>query len=131
MEEIDKELQKQKEMKGMYKMRLERTQLFLKYCLQVAQDNGFLDLILNKDKDQEFLLSPTITQSSINTPQIPSPGQSHPDLAPLINQAKISGWYIDPQEVIFFFFDFFLQFSFYHNNSRLVKVLMFSRLTML
>ncbi|KAK6162023.1 hypothetical protein DH2020_001864 [Rehmannia glutinosa] len=96
--EIDRELHKEKELKGMYKMRLEKTQVFLKYCLQVAQDNGFLDIILNKDKDQEFSLSPTTTLSTIN-PEIPSPGQSHPDLAPLIHQAKINGWYIDPQEI--------------------------------
>lgn len=94
VEEIDKEVEKQKELKDMYKMRLEKTQDFVKYCLQVAQDNGFLDLILNKDKaDQDFLISPTSTIS----PQISSP--SHSLLAPLIKQAKINGWYIHPQEV--------------------------------
>ncbi|PIN01419.1 Tyrosine kinase [Handroanthus impetiginosus] len=98
VKEIAKELEKQKELNGMYKMRLERTQVFLKYCLQVAQDHGFLSIILSKDKDQEFSLSPAITNSIIN-PESPSPGQSHPDLAPLINQAKVNGWYIDPQEV--------------------------------
>ncbi|KAG8375728.1 hypothetical protein BUALT_Bualt10G0130600 [Buddleja alternifolia] len=100
VEEIDKELKKQKEMKGMYKTKLDKTQVFLKYCLQVAQDNGFLDLILSKDKGQDFSLSPTITQSSFSL-ESPSPAQYHPDIAALVHQAKINGWYIDPQEVKF------------------------------
>ncbi|KAL0330480.1 UNVERIFIED_CONTAM: hypothetical protein Sradi_5034700 [Sesamum radiatum] len=103
VEEIEKALQKQKEVKDMYKMRLEKTQVFLKYCLQVAQDNGFLELIVNKDKDEDLSLSPTTpTHSTTLTPQLsPSPPQFHPHLAPLIRQAKINGWYIDPQEVHF------------------------------
>lgn len=101
VEEIDKEVEKQKELKDMYKMRLEKTQDFVKYCLQVAQDNGFLDLILNKDKaDQDFLISPTSTIS----PQISSPSPFHSLLAPLVKQAKINGWYIHPQEVRVFFY---------------------------
>ncbi|KAL0323719.1 UNVERIFIED_CONTAM: Serine/threonine-protein kinase STY46 [Sesamum calycinum] len=101
VEEIEKALQKQKEVKDMYKMRLEKTQVFLKYCLQVAQDNGFLELIVNKDKDEDLSLSPTTpTHSTTLTPQLsPSPPQFHPHLAPLIRQAKINGWYIDPQEI--------------------------------
>lgn len=100
--EVDKELQQEKELKGMYRMRLERTQGFLKYCLQVAQDNGFLDLILNnKDKDHDQLsFSTTITRSSISPPS-PYPAQFHPDLGALQHQAKMNGWYIDPQEVGF------------------------------
>ncbi|KAL8501946.1 hypothetical protein ACS0TY_021174 [Phlomoides rotata] len=78
----------------MYKKRLEKTQVFLKYCLQVAQDNGFLDIILNKDKDGDFLMSPAPI-----SPQISSPIQFHSVLAPLINQAKINGWYIHAQEI--------------------------------
>lgn len=65
----------------------------------MAQDNGFLDLILNKDKDQEFLLSSTITQASSISPRIETPGRVHSELAPIIEQAKINGWHIDPQEV--------------------------------
>ncbi|XP_075477609.1 serine/threonine-protein kinase STY46-like isoform X2 [Primulina tabacum] len=92
LEDINKELAKEKELKSMYKMRLERTQSFLKYCLQVAQDNGFLNLILNKHKDQEyFSLSP-----SHSSGQAPHP---HPHLAALVNQAKINGWYIHPLEI--------------------------------
>lgn len=89
---------KQKELTGAYRVKLENAQLFLKHCLQVAQDNGFLDLVLNKEKYQEFLLSPSLTQATIS-PQIPNVDQFHHELAPLVDQAKINGWYIDPQEV--------------------------------
>ncbi|KAH6761365.1 mechanosensitive channel of small conductance-like 10 [Perilla frutescens var. frutescens] len=104
VEAIEAELQKQKQQTGVYKMKLEKAQLFLKHCLQVAQDNGFLDLILTKDKDQEILFSPTVTQACINpqiaTPgQFPTLGQFHPELAPLVHQAKMNGWYIEAQEV--------------------------------
>lgn len=85
----------------MYRLKLQKAQLYLKHCLQVAQDNGFLDLILNKDKDQESLLSPTITQPSIS----PTPGRVHPELAPVVDQAKINGWYIHPHEVSHQFID--------------------------
>ncbi|KAL9176633.1 hypothetical protein ABFS82_01G008900 [Erythranthe guttata] len=98
VEEIEREVQKEREMKGMYKARLEKTQVFLKYCLQVAQENGFLDLMLNNNDNKNhdyFSLSP----STISSPPPPSPPQSHPHLAPLIHQAKVNGWYIHPQEI--------------------------------
>ncbi|XP_057799746.1 serine/threonine-protein kinase STY17-like [Salvia miltiorrhiza] len=99
VEEIEKELVKHKELTGVYKTQLENARVLLKHCIQVAQDNGFLDQILNKEKYQEWLLSPTLTQANIS-PQIATAGQQfHPELAPLVHQAQINGWYIDPQEV--------------------------------
>ncbi|KAL2471953.1 Tyrosine kinase [Abeliophyllum distichum] len=99
VEEMQKELQKYKELERMYKMKLERTQVYLRQCLQVAQDNGFLDLILNKyNKEQESSFSPSITQSSISPP-LPSPAQRHFELADLKDQAKMNGWYIEPNEI--------------------------------
>ncbi|XP_071740577.1 serine/threonine-protein kinase STY17-like [Rutidosis leptorrhynchoides] len=110
VEELHKELKKEKEMKSMYKLRLERTQDYLKYCLQVAQDNGFLDLILNKkdnphessSSSSSSSLSPSassaIIQASTN-PQTPPTVDPNINLSTLIEQAKINGWYIDPQEI--------------------------------
>lgn len=101
VEELQKEVKKEKEMRCMYKMRLERTQDYLKYCLQVAQDNGFLKFILNKrDSPQEPSLSPSsaIIQASIN-PQAPPTVQQNNNLSAIIEQAKLNGWYIDPQEI--------------------------------
>ncbi|XP_042038504.1 serine/threonine-protein kinase STY17-like [Salvia splendens] len=95
VEEIEKELGKQKELTGVYKTKLENAKLFLKHCVQVAQDNGFLDLILDKGKYQ---ISPTLTRASVS-PLIANTGQFHPELAPIVHQAEINGWYIDPQEI--------------------------------
>ncbi|KAJ6924298.1 hypothetical protein NC652_017548 [Populus alba x Populus x berolinensis] len=39
----------------MYRKRMETTQDYLKYCLQVAQENGFLDLIIQNKDDQQNL----------------------------------------------------------------------------
>lgn len=104
VEELQKEVKKEKELKNMYKMRLERTQDYLKYCLQVAQDNGFLNLILNKKDNPQESSSPSpstssaIIQASTN-PQTPPTVQQKNNLSALIEQAKLNGWYIDHQEV--------------------------------
>ncbi|XP_050273137.1 U-box domain-containing protein 51-like [Quercus robur] len=36
-----------------YRKRMERTQDYLRYCLQIAQENGFLHLIINNKNDQQ------------------------------------------------------------------------------
>lgn len=106
--ELEAELQKQREARTMYKMKLERTQDYLRNCLQIAQENDLLDIITgnkrDKDKqDSQTLLSPNVITSNI-TPQTPLPStmqSSHPhsSLAALIDQAMILGWYIEPHEV--------------------------------
>nr|KYP43102.1 Putative serine/threonine-protein kinase/receptor R826 family [Cajanus cajan] len=86
----------------MYRKRMERTQDYLRYCLQIAQENGILDLIVHSKG--ELQQSP-LSLSSTASPQIQilTPPHHmhahHPDLAPIIDQAKINGWYIDPSEV--------------------------------
>ncbi|KAG4953728.1 hypothetical protein JHK87_039322 [Glycine soja] len=101
--DLEKEVQKQTELGVMYRKRMERTQDYLRYCLQIAQANGILDLIVNcKGEFQQSPVSvPTI--SSITSPQIhiPTPPNHghHPNLAAIIDQAKINGWYIDPNEI--------------------------------
>lgn len=107
--EMEKEVERQKELKGMYKMRLERTQNYLRYCLQVAQDNGFLDLIINnkqKPHQGSSLSQPLPSSSSGNgsmSPLVSTPPRPQPlyysNLAALIDQAKLNGWYIEPHEV--------------------------------
>ncbi|KAK4338609.1 hypothetical protein RND71_043096 [Anisodus tanguticus] len=98
MEEIEKESE-QKEMKSMYKLRLERTQNYLRYCLQVAQDNGFLDLIINnKEKEEEFSTTSAMIHASAS-PKTPPQQQPHSDITYLIHQAKLNGWYIEPHEI--------------------------------
>ncbi|XP_020238869.1 serine/threonine-protein kinase STY17 [Cajanus cajan] len=102
VEDLEKEVQKQTELRLMYRKRMERTQDYLRYCLQIAQENGILDLIVHSKG--ELQQSP-LSLSSTASPQIQilTPPHHmhahHPDLAPIIDQAKINGWYIDPSEV--------------------------------
>jgi hypothetical protein len=49
--DLEKEVENQKEHRLMYRRRLERRQDYLRHCLQIAQGNGFLDLILNEKDD--------------------------------------------------------------------------------
>ncbi|KAK7377095.1 hypothetical protein VNO80_02515 [Phaseolus coccineus] len=99
VEDLEKEVMKQREVGVMYKRRMERAQDYLRHCLQIAQENGILDLTLNYNGD--FQQSP-LSLHSISSPQIPtSPPHHahHPNLATIIHQAKTNGWYIHPNEI--------------------------------
>ncbi|XP_061374928.1 serine/threonine-protein kinase STY8-like [Gastrolobium bilobum] len=97
---LEKEVQRQTELRVMYRKRLERTQDYLRYCLQIAQENGILDLI-NHSKGglQHSPLSIHTVNSATTSPQIFTPANHHPNLAAVIDQAKINGWYINPIEI--------------------------------
>ncbi|KAI9107046.1 hypothetical protein K1719_022574 [Acacia pycnantha] len=102
VEDLEKEVQRQKELRVMYRKRMERTQDYLRYCLQIAQENGILDLITHSKGDLQQSPLSVHTVNSAASPQIPSPihrHHHHPDLAAIIEQAKIQGWHIDPTEV--------------------------------
>ncbi|XP_027333614.1 serine/threonine-protein kinase HT1-like [Abrus precatorius] len=96
--DLEREVQKQTELGVRYRKRMEKTQEYLRYCLQIAQKNGILDLIINYKA--ELQQSP-LSLSSITSPQIPiTPSHNHhPNLAAIIDQAKLNGWYIDPTEI--------------------------------
>ncbi|XP_027085005.2 serine/threonine-protein kinase STY17-like [Coffea arabica] len=103
---IEAELQKQREVRKLYKMQLERTRDYLRNCLQIAQDNGFLDIftgnIRDKPQESQSLLPPHAINSLVSSPRGPqSTAQPHPhtSLAALIAQAKLLGWYIEPDEL--------------------------------
>ncbi|KAM7257730.1 hypothetical protein ACFE04_013471 [Oxalis oulophora] len=94
--ELEKEVEKQKELRIMFRKRMERTQDYLRLCLQIAQEKGFLDLILNnKDNSlsQSFLTTSPPPLITISEPTPPY------DLLKLTNEAKVNGWYIDPNEI--------------------------------
>ncbi|MBA0774096.1 hypothetical protein Gotri_009332 [Gossypium trilobum] len=95
--ELEQEVQKQKEIRSMYKMRMERTQDYLRYCLQIAQDNGFLDLLSNH---KSSVSRDVVLNIDTISPQLPAPVSHQSDLGLLINQAKLNGWFIDPIEVM-------------------------------
>lgn len=95
---MEKEVQKQTELRVMYRKRMERTQDYLRYCLQIAQENGILEQIIHTKG--ELQQSPYNVTSIINSPQLPTPiHQHHPNLGVIIDQAKTNGWYINPTEV--------------------------------
>ncbi|TKY45574.1 tyrosine kinase [Spatholobus suberectus] len=103
--DLEKEVQKQTELRVMYRKRMERTQDYLRYCLQIAQENGILDLIVHSKGELQHSPLSVHTVGSIASPQIqiqiptPPPHQQHPILGSIIDQAKINGWYIDPNEI--------------------------------
>ncbi|XP_044463257.1 serine/threonine-protein kinase STY46-like [Mangifera indica] len=100
VEELKKELQKQKELRMIYRKRMERTQDYLRHCLQIAQDNGLLELMThNKQEQHDQCLLDYNTPDVNASPQPPTPLHPHSDLTALINQAKINGWYINPNEI--------------------------------
>ncbi|XP_075108434.1 serine/threonine-protein kinase STY17-like isoform X3 [Nicotiana tabacum] len=72
-----------------------------RHLQQVAQDNGFLDLIINnnKEKQQECTPPPLPIINATTSPQTPPQQQSHSDIKDLIQQAKLNGWYIQPHEI--------------------------------
>ncbi|KAL1337734.1 hypothetical protein HN51_032429 [Arachis hypogaea] len=91
---LEKEVQRQTELRAMYRKRMERTQDYLRYCLQVAQEKGILGLIVqNKGEFQQAI------NSTPPIPPIPTPPPHHPNLATIIHEAKIAGWYIHPTEI--------------------------------
>ncbi|KAG4197684.1 hypothetical protein ERO13_A05G039400v2 [Gossypium hirsutum] len=94
--ELEQEVQKQKEIRSMYKMRMERTQDYLRYCLQIAQDNGFLDLLSNHKSP---VSRDVVLNIDTTSPQLPAPVSHQSDLGLLINQAKLNGWFINPIEI--------------------------------
>ncbi|XLT25868.1 hypothetical protein HN873_057160 [Arachis hypogaea] len=94
--DLEKEVQKQAELRVMYRKRMERTQDYLRYCLQIAQENGMLDLIVKQPPLSDALSSSSI----IASPQVQIPTTTTTThLARIIDQAKINGWYIDPIEI--------------------------------
>ncbi|KAI9191874.1 hypothetical protein LWI28_014844 [Acer negundo] len=103
VEDLKLEVEKQKELRIMYRKRVERTQDYLKYCLHIAQENGFLELMINNKEDQHHQsLLPSNLDNINPNPQLPirSPSlKRNSDLTVTIDQAKLNGWYINPNEI--------------------------------
>ncbi|KAL3744550.1 hypothetical protein ACJRO7_013768 [Eucalyptus globulus] len=111
--ELEKEVQKEKELRMIYRKRLERTQDYLRHCLQIAKDNGFLQLIVhhknndghgNNDNNSNANDNNNIDSNLYNgnvSPQFPAGTlvQPHSDISIVVNRARINGWYIEPHEI--------------------------------
>ncbi|XP_077234227.1 serine/threonine-protein kinase STY46-like [Tasmannia lanceolata] len=92
---LERELRRQKGLNADWKARVERLQDYLNYCLHIAQENGFLDLIYNNQQNSPS--SPDINPKM--SPQQLPVTPDDPQLAAIIDQAKRNGWYIEPHEV--------------------------------
>ncbi|KAK1287594.1 Serine/threonine-protein kinase CTR1 [Acorus calamus] len=87
-----KEVQRQKDMK-IYKGWLERVQDYLRCCLKKAKENGFLDLINNHHNNPHSESNPQTRPNQLPTLL------SNQSLEIIRHQAKINGWYIEPNEI--------------------------------
>lgn len=106
--ELENKFAKERELRLMYRKRMERTQDYLRYCLQVAQENGFLDLILHNKDHADFVnnASPQLPTSPLHLHQHQHQHHQPSDLDTLIDQSKLNGWYINPDEVFVLYFCF-------------------------
>ncbi|KAL3500842.1 hypothetical protein ACH5RR_039935 [Cinchona calisaya] len=100
--EIEAELQKQREARTIYKTKLERTHDYLRKCLQIAKDNGFLDTITGnaKHKQQESeipIINSTISHSGPRSTILKPHSDS--SLPVLVDQTKFLRWYFEPNEI--------------------------------
>nr|XP_010917144.1 uncharacterized protein LOC105041811 [Elaeis guineensis] len=92
--ELREELQRQRELKDTYKARMERMQDYVRFCLDIAQQNGFLHHISNNQQP------PHPTEFNHETTSKPVDRMTgDPHLAAIRDQAKINGWFIEPHEV--------------------------------
>ncbi|XP_073109296.1 serine/threonine-protein kinase STY46 [Elaeis guineensis] len=95
--ELREELQRQRELKDTYKARMERMQDYVRFCLDIAQQNGFLHHISNNQQP------PHPTEFNHETTSKPVDRMTgDPQLAGIRDQAKINGWFIEPHEKIEF-----------------------------
>ncbi|KAK1263658.1 hypothetical protein QJS04_geneDACA013449 [Acorus gramineus] len=76
-----------------YKGWLERVQNYLRCCLNKAKENGFLYLINNHHNNPHLEYNPQTRPNQLPTLL------SNQSLDIIRHQAKINGWYIEPNEV--------------------------------
>lgn len=98
------ELERQRDLKETYKARLESTQGYLRFCLEVAQEHGFLHLISDGGPQQssphgDAGAEPATTVDADPAEEAP-PCDCDPYLAATRDLAVQHGWSVEPDEVI-------------------------------
>ncbi|XXG51374.1 hypothetical protein AAC387_Pa02g5163 [Persea americana] len=93
---LERELKRQTDLQAIYRAKLERMQEYHRACLQIAQKNGFLDIItksheLSSTLFDDFMLKTSPRQQPATT--------CNPNLVDIADQAKLNGWYIEPNEI--------------------------------
>uniref|UniRef100_A0A1D1XKZ4 Putative serine/threonine-protein kinase DDB_G0267514 n=1 Tax=Anthurium amnicola TaxID=1678845 RepID=A0A1D1XKZ4_9ARAE len=94
LSELEREIQQQRSLNAIYKDQLKRMENYLRYCLDIATENGFLELIINNQQASP----PTDVDPSASIWQNPmTTSNSMP--GELAHKAKLNGWYIEPHEI--------------------------------
>ncbi|KAM0834167.1 hypothetical protein ACQ4PT_063791 [Festuca glaucescens] len=102
---LTEQLQKQSELKETYKARLENAQEYLRFCLEVAQQHGFLHLMstsndgkLSPRRDDEAEAATAADNDEGERELIEAP-PSDPYLAATRKLAVQHGWSVAPDEI--------------------------------
>jgi hypothetical protein len=103
------ELGRQRDLKETYKARLESTQGYLRFCLEVAQERGFMHLISDSaqpqqhspHRDADSETAPTAAGDDVDDEDEPAetPPPCDPYLAATRGLAVEHGWSVAPEEV--------------------------------
>ncbi|CAN6174495.1 unnamed protein product [Urochloa humidicola] len=101
------ELERQRDLKETYKARLESTQGYLRFCLEVAQEHGFLHLLSDSaqqpghspHRDAETEPGTTAAADDDDQDEPAEPPPCDPYLAATRDLAVQHGWSIAPDEV--------------------------------
>jgi serine/threonine-protein kinase TNNI3K len=104
---LREQLQKQSELKETYKARLESAQEYLRFCLDVAQQHGFLHLMStsNHDKhsprrdDEAEAATAAEDESEGERESVEAPPPCDPYLSATRDLAVNQGWSVAPDEV--------------------------------
>lgn len=102
---LKEELQRQSDLKETYKARLESLQGYLRFCLEVAQEHGFLHLISNNEQQsphRDAEAEPATADDDEVEPAETLP--CDPYLAATRDLAMQHGWFVAPDEVLKKFF---------------------------
>lgn len=93
---LERELKRQTDLQAIYRAKLERMHEYHRACLQIAQKNGFLDIITKSHELSSTLFGDFMLKTS---PRQQPATTCNPNLADIADQAKLNGWYIEPNEV--------------------------------
>lgn len=106
---LREELQKQSDLKETYKARLENAQEYLRFCLEVAQEHGFLHLMCSAPNDEQRSLHSHDDDAEAATATDDEDGDEEPEsieappcdpyLAATRDLAVQHGWCVAPDEV--------------------------------
>ncbi|MQM17760.1 hypothetical protein Taro_050738 [Colocasia esculenta] len=92
--ELEQAVEQERNQNAVYKARLERTRDYLRYCLDKANEHGFLEFILENQQT-----SPPMDDEPEARPWQHSMAVRITTLQSALSHAKLSGWCIEPHEI--------------------------------